>query len=83
MAISMAIRKPEGLKVVELTPIKAIRHKCLECSAWQPSEVRLCHMDDCPLWPFRFGNRPKSLDEVPKGEYLEPYWKGSDPSNYF
>ncbi len=41
-----------------LTPIKAIRAKCLECSGGQPSEVRNCTIVDCPLYPYRFGKNP-------------------------
>ena len=38
-----------------VTPLQMIRQKCLECSNWQPSEVRLCPIPDCALYPFRFG----------------------------
>ncbi|MCX5705462.1 MAG: hypothetical protein NTZ92_05360 [Candidatus Omnitrophica bacterium] len=41
-----------------LTPIKAIRAKCLDCSSGQPSEVRRCDINDCPLLPYRFGKNP-------------------------
>lgn len=40
------------------TPIKAIRAKCLECSGFQPKEVRGCVITDCPLYPFRMGKNP-------------------------
>ena len=43
-----------------LTPIKAIRAKCLDCTCWQPMEVRLCEVKKCPLWPYRMGRRPKN-----------------------
>jgi hypothetical protein len=43
-----------------LTPIKAIRAKCLDCSNHQPKEVRLCPVTNCPLWLYRMGKRPKS-----------------------
>lgn len=42
----------------KLTPIKAIRQKCLNCCAYQPSEVRLCTNEDCPLFCYRMGKRP-------------------------
>ena len=38
-----------------LTPIKAIRRKCLDCVGFQPKEVRLCPQADCPLFKYRFG----------------------------
>ncbi len=42
-----------------LTPMKAIRAKCLDCSAGQPKEVRLCPVTACPLWPYRMGRNPQ------------------------
>ncbi len=42
-----------------LTPIKAIRKYCLECSAESVKEVRECNIVRCPLWPYRMGKRPK------------------------
>lgn len=42
-----------------LTPLKAIRAKCLDCSAFQPKEIRLCPVTECPLYPFRFGSNPR------------------------
>jgi hypothetical protein len=38
--------------------LKAIRHKCLDCSCYQPGEVQKCHVTTCGLWPFRFGKDP-------------------------
>ncbi len=40
------------------TPVKAIREKCLECSAGQAKEVRECLIHDCSLYPFRLGKNP-------------------------
>lgn len=41
-----------------LTPVKAIRSKCLECVVGNMAEVRRCHLKDCALWPYRMGKRP-------------------------
>lgn len=41
-----------------LTPIKAIRAKCLDCTCNQPSEVKLCPSVDCPLYKYRLGKNP-------------------------
>lgn len=41
-----------------LTPMKAIRAKCLDCMCDQPQEVRLCPCESCPLWPYRMGHNP-------------------------
>ena len=40
------------------TPIKAIRERCLDCSYFQPGEVRKCPDIKCALYPYRFGRRP-------------------------
>lgn len=49
-----------------LTPVKAIRAHCLECSNQQPSEVRDCHLTACPLWPYRMGKNPNRAGMGPK-----------------
>ena len=41
-----------------MSPIKAIRAKCLDCCCDQLSEVKLCPAVDCPLYPFRLGKNP-------------------------
>lgn len=38
--------------------VKVMREKCLDCCGGQHSEVRLCHITDCPLWPYRMGKNP-------------------------
>lgn len=38
--------------------LKAIRAKCLDCSVYQPEEVKNCHLHRCPLWPYRMGKDP-------------------------
>ena len=37
----------------ELTCLRAIRLKCLDCSGGSHSEVRQCAVEACPLYPFR------------------------------
>ncbi len=44
-----------------LTPLKAIRAKCLDCSGSQPSQVRNCDISECPLYPYRFGKNPNRV----------------------
>jgi len=41
-----------------LTPVKAIRAKCLDCCCNQVKEVRLCPVEKCPLYPYRMGKNP-------------------------
>ena len=42
-----------------LTPMKAFRAKCLDCSGGSWFEVKHCPINHCPLWPYRFGKRPR------------------------
>lgn len=39
------------------SPLKGIRAHCLQCSG-SAHEVKLCPIEDCPLYPFRFGRNP-------------------------
>ena len=41
-----------------LTPLKAIRAKCLDCVCGQVNEVKLCPCTDCSLYAYRFGKNP-------------------------
>ncbi len=42
----------------KLTPVRAIRQYCLDCSGFQPKEARLCPATDCPLFTYRLGKNP-------------------------
>ena len=48
------------------TPVRAIRKKCLDCSANERKEVELCPIRHCPLFPFRFGMMPGTAKEKGK-----------------
>lgn len=45
-------------KITKLTPLRAIRALCLDCSGGSAREVRLCVIPHCPLYPFRMGKNP-------------------------
>lgn len=47
-------------------PVRRIRLKCLDCCAGSAVEVKLCPSDDCALWPYRMGHRPKEGQESSK-----------------
>lgn len=51
-----------------LTPIKSIRAKCLNCSCGSSNEVSLCVIEDCPLFPYRFGKNPNRKGNVKTDE---------------
>lgn len=48
-----------------LTPIKAIRVKCLDCCCGNMAEVRRCPAEKCSLHPYRMGHRPKMDANTP------------------
>ena len=50
----------EQLGHVRVSPLRALRAKCLDCCNGSPQEVRLCTAVDCPNWPFRMGKNPWS-----------------------
>lgn len=54
-----------------MTPMKAIRAKCLDCCCGQIQEVRSCICEKCPLHAFRFGKRPKASNYTAKGTSTE------------
>jgi hypothetical protein len=41
-----------------MSPLRAIRKKCLDCSCDNTAEVRKCVVTDCALFPFRMGKNP-------------------------
>lgn len=41
-----------------MTPLKAIRAKCIECCCGSMAEVKLCPITDCALYDFRMGKNP-------------------------
>ena len=42
--------------------LRAIRLKCLDCTVGNRAEVQRCHIEECSLWPFRFGRNPREAD---------------------
>ncbi len=62
--------KKEKIKV--LTPVKAMRAKCLDCCCGSVQEVRECPIKNCALWPYRMGRKPKGEEFVDsKGKPLK------------
>jgi hypothetical protein len=59
-------RDPRGMTQDELravghepmSPLQALRARCLDCCAQQSREVAVCTAVGCPSWPFRMGTDP-------------------------
>ena len=41
-----------------ISPLRALRMRCIDCSGDSANEVRLCTAVQCPAWPFRMGKNP-------------------------
>jgi hypothetical protein len=55
---SMSAAELEDLGHSRVSPLRALRMKCLDCCNGSAQEVRLCTAVDCPSWPFRMGRNP-------------------------
>lgn len=53
--------------MAKLTPMKAIRAKCLDCCNGQIKEIRECPVKKCALHRYRSGHRPKAEEITVKG----------------
>ncbi len=51
-----------------LTPIKAIRAKCIDCCCGNLAEVRRCEAVNCPIHPYRMGHRPAKPTDIIAGD---------------
>ena len=57
--LSFYSKIPDSYKMTYLkahaTDSKAsgIKAKCLDCSCWQITEIKLCPVEQCPLWKYR------------------------------
>jgi len=73
----------------EITPMKAIRLKCLDCSCGSSEEVKNCFAKKCPLYQFRFGykldengnRRKRDLTDEQRQEMAERLKKVRDNKN--
>ena len=45
----------KGTETKDISVLRAIRLKCLDCSGWVKDDVKNCHLKDCALWIYRFG----------------------------
>ena len=54
--------------IMEKSPLKAIRAKCLDCTCGQASEVKNCQIKKCPIWEYRMGKsgRTRTMTEEQK-----------------
>jgi len=63
-------------KEVSLTPNRAIKAKCMECSNWSYAEVKICAITNCSLHPFRFGKNPGAKRDLTDEQRAELRLRG-------
>lgn len=56
----------------ELTPIKAIRAHCVECSGSVFKCALWCPVTNCALWQYRLGSRPSTVAAKHCPELVDP-----------
>ena len=61
----------------KMTPLRAIRQHCLDCSGDSAAEVRACEAEDCFLHPFRFGKNSLSERRSPSPEHMAALQAGN------
>lgn len=55
-----------------LSPLRAIRKKCIDCCCDSTKSIKFCEIADCTLWPYRFGVRPSTAKRRYGKKALEP-----------
>ncbi len=49
---------------MNLTPLKAIRKRCVNCTGYELKRTRKCEFTDCQLYPYRMGKGKPKLKEI-------------------
>lgn len=57
------------MEAKRISPLKAIRLKCLDCCCGSSNEVKLRTVERCPLYPFRFGKNPNRAGLINSGSF--------------
>ena len=56
------IRRAYRAAVIGKSRRDAIRAQCVRCAGMKMHTVARCHMDACPLWPYRMGSRSRTIE---------------------
>ena len=75
------ILSKSGHKIVNLNRRKAIRERCLCCTAWHPAQVTNCKLTNCQLYPFRSGTGKQNAKARDKAIRDYCLWCGADQSH--
>lgn len=55
---TLSVEELQQLGHTRMSPLRALRLRCVDCCAGSAHEVRLCVSVTCPPWPFRMGSNP-------------------------
>ena len=55
-----------------VSPMRAIRNKCVDCTGNQPTEIKACSALDCPLWMYRLGGINPNCGNNAQNPFLQP-----------
>lgn len=61
-----------------ISPMMAIRKKCLDCTAGQFQEVKACPVLSCPLWMFRTGKNPNCGNNASNPYLVQEFFHGKE-----
>ena len=67
----MLKRLKEYMTQKKLTPVRAIRAKCIDCTCGQDDEIRNCTIKTCPLYLYRLGKKPKAEQIHQQAELIQ------------
>ena len=56
MSNKQVVDTKDVIQEVDLTPIRAIRLKCMDCCCFDWAEVRECELTECSLHSYRMGH---------------------------
>lgn len=58
--------------MANMTPLKAIKEFCFQCSGESAYEAKRCTADHCPLFPYRMGRgNPRYMSEEERAAAAE------------
>lgn len=64
-----------------MTPMQAIRAKCIDCVCGQIAEIPRCPAKDCPLYEYRSGHNPKYARRANSGSFKKNGGTACDLTN--
>ena len=79
----MSVDEFDALEHKRMSPLKALRLRCLDCCGGSSPEVRICVAVSCPSWPFRMGTNPyrtkRTLSEEQRAVMAERLARSRSP----